>query len=115
MRNYRAGLAKWQSADPMGYPDGWNQLAYCNNAATSAVDLWGCVEASETSKANMFEVDPKRIKANKAELGAKMEEYRRKDGKLTSLAIYGPYCIIAMKNGNIPNIMKSLCRRLSKN
>ena len=43
MRNYRAGLAKWQSADPMGYPDGWNQLAYCNNAATSAVDLWGCV------------------------------------------------------------------------
>ena len=42
MRNYRAGLAKWQSADPMGYPDGWNQLAYCNNAATTAVDLWGC-------------------------------------------------------------------------
>ena len=44
MRNYRAGLAKWQSADPMGYPDGWNQLAYCGNAATSAVDLWGCQE-----------------------------------------------------------------------
>ncbi len=42
MRNYRAGLAKWQTADPMGYPDGWNQLAYCNNAATTAVDLWGC-------------------------------------------------------------------------
>ena len=43
MRNYRAGLAKWQSADPMGYPDGWNQLAYCNNGVTSAVDLWGCL------------------------------------------------------------------------
>ena len=42
MRNYRAGLAKWQTADPMGYPDGWNQLAYCNNGVTSAVDLWGC-------------------------------------------------------------------------
>ena len=42
MRNYRAGLAKWQSADPMGYPDGWNQLAYCNNGVTGAVDLWGC-------------------------------------------------------------------------
>ena len=41
MRNYRAGLAKWQTADPMGYPDGWNQLAYCNNDVTSAVDLWG--------------------------------------------------------------------------
>ena len=44
MRNYRAGLAKWQTADPMGYPDGWNQLAYCNNGVTSSVDLWGCKE-----------------------------------------------------------------------
>ena len=42
MRNYRASLAKWQTADPMGYPDGWNQLAYCNNGVTSLVDLWGC-------------------------------------------------------------------------
>ena len=42
MRNYRAGLAKWQTADPIGYPDGWNQLAYCRNGVTSAVDLWGC-------------------------------------------------------------------------
>jgi RHS repeat-associated protein len=42
MRNYRAGLAKWQAADPMGYPDGWNALAYCGNGVTSAVDLWGC-------------------------------------------------------------------------
>ena len=43
MRNYRAGLAKWQTADPMGYPDGWNQLAYCGNGVTGCVDLWGCV------------------------------------------------------------------------
>ena len=42
MRNYRASLAKWQTADPMGYPDGWNQLAYCNNGVMSSVDLWGC-------------------------------------------------------------------------
>jgi hypothetical protein len=41
MRNYRAGLAKWQTADPLGYPDGWNQLAYCNNGVIGAVDLWG--------------------------------------------------------------------------
>ena len=43
MRNYRADLAKWQTVDPMGYPDGWNQLAYCGNGVTSAVDalsLW---------------------------------------------------------------------------
>ncbi len=44
MRNYRAGLAKWQTADPMGYPDGWNQLAYCGNGVVDSVDLWGCVD-----------------------------------------------------------------------
>ena len=41
MRNYRASLAKWQTADPLGYPDGWNALAYCNNGVTSAVDILG--------------------------------------------------------------------------
>ncbi|MBQ6136230.1 MAG: hypothetical protein IJI73_02545, partial [Kiritimatiellae bacterium] len=41
MRNYRAGLAKWQTADPLGYPDGWNQLAYCNNGVTWALDYLG--------------------------------------------------------------------------
>ncbi len=46
MRNYRASLAKWQSADPMGYPDGWNQLAYGGNEVTGAVDLWGCKKIS---------------------------------------------------------------------
>ena len=40
-RNYRPGLAKWQTADPLGYPDGWNQLAYCNNWVMGAVDLLG--------------------------------------------------------------------------
>ena len=41
MRNYRAGLGKWQTADPMGYPDGWNQLAYCGNGVTANVDRLG--------------------------------------------------------------------------
>ena len=40
-RNYRSDLAKWQTADPLGYPDGWNQLAYCGNGVTGAVDLFG--------------------------------------------------------------------------
>ena len=40
MRNYRADLSKWQTADPLGYPDGWNPLAYCGNRVTGAVDLW---------------------------------------------------------------------------
>ena len=42
-RNYRAGLAKWQTSDPLGYPDGWNRLAYCGNGVTDVVDLWGCM------------------------------------------------------------------------
>ena len=40
-RNYRPDLAKWQTADPFGYPDGWNQLAYCNNWVTGCVDFMG--------------------------------------------------------------------------
>ena len=41
MRNYRAGLAKWQTADPLGYPDGWNQMEYCKNHVKIAVDVMG--------------------------------------------------------------------------
>ena len=49
MRNYRAGLAKWQTADPMGYPDGWNQLAYCGNGVTECVDLLGAITEHNVS------------------------------------------------------------------
>ena len=46
MRNYRAGLAKWQTADPMGYPDGWNgtgpiKLLSCYTGSDSAVFCQG--------------------------------------------------------------------------
>ena len=40
-RNYRAGLGKWLTADPLGYPDGWNQLAYCNNWVMDCIDWLG--------------------------------------------------------------------------
>ena len=40
-RNYRPGLGKWQTADPLGYPDGWNQLAYCGNGVTDVIDFLG--------------------------------------------------------------------------
>ena len=58
-RNYRPDLAKWQTADPLGYPDGWNSLAYCNNSSAVAMDWLGCYvkivgechdPASETQK-----------------------------------------------------------------
>ena len=40
-RNYRASLAKWQTADPLGYPDGWNQQAYCGNEPIANIDFLG--------------------------------------------------------------------------
>ena len=40
-RNYRAAQGKWQTSDPLGYPDGWNNLAYCNNEITRFADLYG--------------------------------------------------------------------------
>ena len=40
-RNYRPGLAKWQTADPLGYPDGWNALAYCGNEVIGFIDFAG--------------------------------------------------------------------------
>jgi RHS repeat-associated protein len=46
MRNYRAGLAKWQTADPIGYPDGWNALAYCGNSTVYNVDVAGTLVAA---------------------------------------------------------------------
>lgn len=40
-RNYRANLGKWQTADPLGYPDGWNNLTYVNNRVTNCFDWLG--------------------------------------------------------------------------
>ena len=40
-RNYRADMGKWLTQDLIGYPDGWNNFAYCNNDITNVVDLLG--------------------------------------------------------------------------
>jgi len=40
-RNYRSNLGKWQTADPLGYPDGWNNLAYLNNNVIHDIDFLG--------------------------------------------------------------------------
>jgi len=42
-RNYKPETGKWMSADPLGYPDGWNNLAYCGNWVTSCYDWLGAV------------------------------------------------------------------------
>ena len=41
MRNYRSDTGKWQTSDPLGYPDGWNNFAYCNNCVTFCLDIQG--------------------------------------------------------------------------
>ena len=40
-RNYRPELAKWQTSDPLGYPDGWNNFAYVNNGVANRIDWLG--------------------------------------------------------------------------
>ena len=39
-RNYNSSFGKWSTSDPLGYPDGWNNFAYCNNWMINAID-WG--------------------------------------------------------------------------
>ena len=48
LRNYRADLGKWPTADPLGYPDGWNQMAYCRNGVVDCLDFLGGVPKSVT-------------------------------------------------------------------
>ena len=38
---HRPDKGKWLTADPLGYPDGWNQLAYCGNKCTNSIDFCG--------------------------------------------------------------------------
>ena len=42
-RDYNPNQGKWTTADPLGYPDGWNNLAYVNNGVTEAFDLLGYI------------------------------------------------------------------------
>ena len=42
-RDYNPSHGRWTTADPLGYPDGWNNLAYVNNNVTIYVDYLGCL------------------------------------------------------------------------
>ena len=43
-RNYRADMGKWLSQDLIGYPDGWNNFAYCNSFVLCMIDIYGTKE-----------------------------------------------------------------------
>ena len=57
-RNYRASLGKWQTADPIGYPDGWNQLKYGVNSPLMGVDLLGASWGDREMVAYYFRYAP---------------------------------------------------------
>ena len=42
-RAYDPAQGKWTSSDPLGYPNGWNNLAYCNNETTTSADFCGAL------------------------------------------------------------------------
>ena len=41
LRDYTPHQGKWTTTDPLGYPDGWNNLAYVNNQIWDAIDKLG--------------------------------------------------------------------------
>ena len=40
-RDYNPHQGKWTTTDPLGYPDGWNNLAYVNNKTVVCIDFCG--------------------------------------------------------------------------
>jgi RHS repeat-associated protein len=53
-RNYAAGLGKWTTSDPLGYPDDWNNFAYVNNWVNMAVDPLGLAEEYAGTTPSVF-------------------------------------------------------------
>ena len=51
-RDYNPNQGKWTTTDPLGYPDGWNNLAYVNNRASNCFDFAGAWGADVHSAIN---------------------------------------------------------------
>ena len=49
LRNYRADMGKWLSQDLIGYPNGWNNFAYCNNQSICTIDLYGAYDLANSA------------------------------------------------------------------
>ena len=48
-RDYNPNQGKWTTTDPLGYPDGWNNLAYVNNRASNCFDFAGAAQLDGTN------------------------------------------------------------------
>ena len=53
-RDYNPNQGKWTTSDPLGYPDGWNNLAYVNNGVTDALDLLGALIVTDAIGIDLF-------------------------------------------------------------
>ena len=42
----------WQTSDPLGYPDGWNNFAYVNNKVSTYIDWMGGLQKTATLSFN---------------------------------------------------------------
>ena len=91
-RNYRPDQGKWQTQDPLGYPDGWNNFAYVNNQITIYIDFLGAsgvltIHSSSEGDASSFNVS-----------GHSWISYKDdKTGKITTYGTWGP---VPITNGN---------------
>ena len=57
-RSYRPELAKWQTSDPLGYPDGFNNFAYLNNQPGEHIDQLGLCELKTVTSSNGYAGSP---------------------------------------------------------
>ena len=71
-RNYRPELGKWQTSDPLGYPDGWNNFAYCNNWVTDCFDWLG---AKIVKTGNVAKIEQALAYLSKTDAGKKLISY----------------------------------------
>ena len=56
-RDYNPHQGKWTTSDPLGYPDGWNNLAYVNNEVIGAVDICGTFIEGKVQDAAQAAID----------------------------------------------------------
>jgi RHS repeat-associated protein len=79
-RDYAPAMGKWTTPDPLGYPDGWNNLAYVNNGVTTTVDYLGeliinCLDINNNG--NMVNTAAEMVLGSKESGGMFMVEYKK--------------------------------------
>ena len=98
-RNYNSSLGKWSTADPLGYPDGWNNFAYCNNGIVNKIDPLGGSEYSD----NAFAIWSTLCKAQPATQEAQNALANIQHGYYMAIMANNPYANIT----NLSNAINS--------